>query len=80
MSQHMDEGCSGSAASLCPQRTTRSASMSGPAALNVPPAAVASMLILPGPPLSVDPAAIDRCPADAIPRLSKSVLFCTWLN
>jgi hypothetical protein len=83
VSQHADEGCHGTAAiatSLCSQRCTDIHMTPGPAGLNVPAATVASALPFPQAPSTLDPAAIHRRSADAIPRLSKSLLFCSWLS
>ncbi len=66
--------------SLCAQASTDTAKSPGPAGPNVPLVAVASALLLPQAPASLDPAAIHCRSTDRVPRPSTSVLFCRWLS
>lgn len=78
--ERADKGCDHTVASLCARRCGGVSVVSGTARLEITPAVATNARTFPQPTRTRDRSA-DRCrPAGTIPRLSKSLLFCSWLS
>lgn len=76
----MDECCNHTAASACAKRCEDMPTTTGAPRLEIPPAVVADAATLPHAAPARDPAAVRCRSVGTIPRLSKSLLFCSWLS